>query len=198
MKPQAPLFCRVEKEHLQWKREDGGEVVALATGSRPISAAFDPSFPMMSTKEWAKAVLRIGLCCCSPKTPEQHLGSTGMELFYPHFTPGWFLYSAAMLCWVISLELGRDISRSTSLQMTADALVMTDLETIMTDNRLIRTGIFHKTNYINEARGHFSLGSPLFRPSPSCWSSAPSALPWVTHAGLFILVAGVVWCTTRI
>lgn len=167
-------------------------------GSRRISAAFDPSFPMTSTKEWARAALRIVLCYCSPKTPDQHLGSIGVELFYSRCTPGWFLYSAAMLCWVITLELGRDVSRSTSLQMTADSWVMTDLETIMTDNCLIRTGIYHENNYSDEARAHFSLGSPLFWPSPSCWSSAPSALPWVTHSGLFIFMAGVVWCTTRI
>lgn len=198
-KPPTPLFCWVEKAHLQWKRQDGGEAVALATGSRCIPAAFDPSFPMTSTKEWARAVLRIELCYCSPRHRSSIWGAPAAgELFYPWYTPGLFLYSAAMLCWVISLELDRDISRSTSLQMTADSLVMTDLETIMTGNCLIRTGIFHEDNYIIEARGHVSLGSPLFWPSPSCWLSAPSALPSVTHSGLFILVAGIIQCTTKI
>ena len=85
----------------------------------------------------------------------------------PSSVPQGYLYSVAMLCWAISLELGRNISRSTSMQVTADSLVMTDLEAIMTGNCLIRTGIFHENNYIDEAQGHFSLESPAFQPSLS-------------------------------
>lgn len=71
-------------------------------------------------------------------------GKPGPSCDTPQCTPGLFLCPAAMLRGAGSLELGRDISMSTPVPVTADSSVMTPLQTIMTDNCLMRSGLFHK------------------------------------------------------
>lgn len=111
-------------------------------------------------------------------------GKPGPSCDTPQCTPGLFLCPAAMLHGAGSLELGRDISMSTSVPVTADSSVMTPLETIMTDNCLMRSGLFRKkNNSIDEARGHFGFESLLFQPSPSWWLTALTALPWPPGSG---------------